>query len=76
MEGLSEKEYLTSDREKRLKKVLTEIEDIVSNKKEWDDSLFDQFNEEISACVPYKVEINTTQELLFKIAEEIMIIKG
>lgn len=76
VEGLNEKEYLTKDREKRLKKVLTEIEDIVSNKKEWDDSLFDRFNEEISACVPFKVEINTTQELLFKIAEEIMIIKG
>lgn len=76
VEALNEKEYLTKEREKTLKKVLTDIEDIISNKKDWDEELFEKLNETVSSCVPYKTEINTTQELFFKVAEEIMIIKG
>ena len=76
VETLKEKDYFTSVREKTLKEVLQNIEDIIMNKKEWTDDDLEGFNVQVSSCVPFKVDIITTQEIFLKIAEEIMIIKG
>lgn len=76
IETLTEKEYYTDKREKTLKEVADSIEDIIANKKEWTEQDFEDFNNKILSCVPYKVDITTTQEIFSKIAEEIMIIKG
>ena len=75
-ETLKEQEYFTEKREKTLDEVFSKVERIIVEKLEWNDDDFDEFNDKILSCVPYKVDITTTQEIFTKIAEEIMIIKG
>ena len=76
IETLKEQDYYTDKREEVLEGVFKRIEDIIASKKEWTDDDFEDFNEKILSCVPYCVDITTTQEIFAKIAEEIMIIKG
>ena len=76
VETLKEKDYFTDSREEALKEVLEDIEEIIKNKKEWTGDDLENFNLKVSSCVPFKVDIITTQEIFLKIAEEIMILKG
>lgn len=76
IEALKEQEYYTNERKEVLKEVFDNIEEILSKKLEWAMDDYEDMNNKISSCVPFKVDITTTQELFSKVAEEIMIIKG
>ena len=76
IETLKEKEYFTKVREETLKEVYEKVETILSQKLEWSQEDYEDMNEKILSCAPYKVDITTTQELFVKIAEEIMILRG
>ena len=76
IETLNEQEYYTKEREETLKEVFDNIEEILSKKLEWNDDDYEDMNSKIASCIPFKVDIATTQEIFAKIAEEIMIIKG
>ena len=70
---LEEYEVMNKDIQKEFSAVLEEIDDIVINKKKFDNEIVDKFDAQILSTFTYSKEYITTPEVFDRIAEELQV---